>query len=136
VEHAFVVYADSACNDGLDQDFDGLTDLADPGCSSVLDASEGADCADGLDNDGDGLVDAAQDPGCADASDTSHEWTECSNGLDDDGNGNVDGTGCAAPSDADETAPPPTGGVRGCGLGPELLLLLGVLGALRGRRLR
>jgi probable HAF family extracellular repeat protein len=134
VEHAFVVYADSPCNDGLDQDFDSLTDLTDAGCSSVLDASEGADCADGLDNDGDGLIDAAQDPSCADASDASREWTECSNGLDDDGNGNADGTGCSAAADSDETAPPPS--ASGCGLGPELLLLLGALGAVRGRRSR
>jgi hypothetical protein len=57
------------CDDGRDNDGDGLTDRAqDPNCATGT--SEGAkqaqsECHDGRDNDGDGLVDAAQDPGCA-----------------------------------------------------------------------
>ena len=62
------------CNDGIDNDGDGLTDLADPGCENAQDNDEYNDpppttqCSDGVDNDGDGLVDLA-DPGCANAED-------------------------------------------------------------------
>ncbi|HEU4401344.1 MAG TPA: putative metal-binding motif-containing protein, partial [Candidatus Polarisedimenticolia bacterium] len=41
---------EGACLDGIDNDCDGLTDLADPGCQQ-------AEKCDGKDNDGDGLVD-------------------------------------------------------------------------------
>ena len=63
----------TACSDGLDNDGDGLIDLADAGCSDASDDDE-ADtvtttaCSDGIDNDGDGLVDL-NDPGCSDAED-------------------------------------------------------------------
>lgn len=67
--------APAACNDGIDNDGDGLSDLADPGCSSAQDNDEfneatppPAACNDGIDNDGDGLTDMA-DPGCSDAQD-------------------------------------------------------------------
>lgn len=54
--------ASVACNDGIDNDTDGLIDFpADPGCTSVTDTSEDnaalAQCSDGLDNDGDGKID-------------------------------------------------------------------------------
>jgi Divergent InlB B-repeat domain len=60
------------CEDGKDNDGDGLVDGRDPGCDA--DNSEApdnrpkpaSDCNDGRDNDGDGLVDTAQDPDCAD----------------------------------------------------------------------
>ena len=85
------------CFDGVDNDGDGLTDTADPGCHLFLDTdgdgfldrlevAVGSDpenpestpevapvpgaCADGLDNDLDGLVDTA-DPGCGPALDDS-----------------------------------------------------------------
>jgi hypothetical protein len=49
------------CNNGSDDDADGLTDYpADPGCESLEDPSEriaSAPCDDGLDNDGDRAVD-------------------------------------------------------------------------------
>lgn len=78
------------CNDGLDNDLDGLVDLDDPGCTpldtdgdgygDVEEKTYGSDpnsadsrpeddrvdaalCADGADNDGDGLIDQADD-GC------------------------------------------------------------------------
>lgn len=67
--------APAACNDGIDNDGDGLSDLADPGCSDAQDSDEfneatppPAACNDGIDNDGDGLTDLA-DPGCSDAQD-------------------------------------------------------------------
>jgi hypothetical protein len=62
----------AACNDGVDNDEDALTDALDPGCSDALDADEAdpelpAACNDDLDNDGDGLVDFPEDPECATA---------------------------------------------------------------------
>jgi streptogramin lyase len=60
------------CDDEVDNDGDGVVDLADPGCSGAADASEvgtGA-CDDGSDNDGDGRTDLA-DPDCKDPYDSS-----------------------------------------------------------------
>jgi hypothetical protein len=68
----------SACNDGVDNDNDGKTDLADDGCASPNDnderphdptctsptyPTEFAQCSDKIDNDADGLTDR-DDPGC------------------------------------------------------------------------
>jgi hypothetical protein len=67
----------SGCNDGLDNDGDGVADYpTDPGCSSPSDPDETDECpgpncpacSDGQDNDGDGLIDYPEDPGCAAAS--------------------------------------------------------------------
>ena len=66
----------TACSDGIDNDGDGLIDLADPGCTDAADNDEfnvvtpppTTACSDGIDNDGDGLIDLA-DPGCTDAAD-------------------------------------------------------------------
>jgi spore coat protein A len=57
------------CQDGIDNDGDGLTDFSgdDPGCSAATDVSEKAPtrvCDDGIDNDGDGLIDFPDDPDC------------------------------------------------------------------------
>jgi len=57
------------CDDGIDNDGDGLTDLSggDPGCDAAGDAGErgpALPCDDGIDNDGDGLIDHPADPGC------------------------------------------------------------------------
>lgn len=62
------------CNDMLDNDDDGLTDLADPGCANGLDANEQdppepPQCADGIDNDENGLIDWPDDGGCEAAGD-------------------------------------------------------------------
>jgi hypothetical protein len=69
------------CNDGVDNDGDGLTDAADPGCASPSSPREDPECDNGIDDDGDGLVDfdggrsanhgvalAQPDPGCTSAS--------------------------------------------------------------------
>ncbi len=70
------------CNDGIDNDGDGLIDYpADPGCSSATDDDETNSsgpgggsapiCHDFIDNDGDGLVDFPNDPGCDSYADSS-----------------------------------------------------------------
>ncbi len=47
-----------ACDDGLDNDGDGMTDLVDPVCAGLPERVwEQAACQDGLDNDGDGTLD-------------------------------------------------------------------------------
>ena len=60
------------CEDEIDNDGDGLIDLADPGCDNDNDNKETdpklKQCSDGIDNDGDGLIDLA-DPGCGNAND-------------------------------------------------------------------
>jgi hypothetical protein len=55
-----------ACNDGIDNDGDGATDMADPGCSGPSGTIENPQCSDGYDNDGDGLIDFGDDPNCGD----------------------------------------------------------------------
>lgn len=113
-----------ACNDGEDDDHDGLTDYpSDPGCVDRQDDDEGeppppAPCADGADNDGDRLVDYPADPGCADeedADETDPPPPACANGVDDDGDGHLDfpdDPGCESPRDRDETDACPSG--AGC----------------------
>lgn len=68
-----------ACSDGADNDFDTLTDLADPGCESEFDDDESDEppqqryqCNDGVDNDDpeDILIDMA-DPGCLSPTDNN-----------------------------------------------------------------
>jgi hypothetical protein len=72
----------SACANNVDDDCDGLVDLADPGCAGASDPSErgfGSACDDGLDNDNDSLIDfvvqgcgtVAGDPGCSSPADVS-----------------------------------------------------------------
>ncbi len=51
-------FGNATCEDGLDNDCDGLTDAADPDCDPVPEI-----CDDGVDNSGNGLVDCA-DPAC------------------------------------------------------------------------
>lgn len=73
-----------ACNNGIDDDCDGLTDLAggDPGCATATDTDErgpGNACDDGVDNDADGVRDyvlsgcgtVSGDPGCTSPTDVS-----------------------------------------------------------------
>ena len=73
------------CADELDNDLDGMTDLADMGCIDEFDSSEDSDldpdfvipvCADGDDNDGDGLIDYPEDPQC-DAAGDIYERETC-----------------------------------------------------------
>ncbi|MGR3310440.1 MAG: SBBP repeat-containing protein, partial [Candidatus Brocadiales bacterium] len=83
--------ASEACNDGVDNDCDGLVDLDDPDCDGFVPSPE--ICDDGVDNDGDGLVDCL-DPDCrvdADRDGTFALPSEvCNDGVDNDCDGLVD----------------------------------------------
>jgi hypothetical protein len=105
------------CSDGGDNDGDGLTDLADPGCADASDDDETDPlvplCSDGFDNDGDGMTDLA-DPGCSSAADDDEAILlepRCSDGVDNDGDSLTDlaDPGCSNAADDDETHvfPPP-----------------------------
>ncbi len=63
------------CRDGLDNDGDGLIDVADFGCSNPDDTREFPNprCSDGIDNDGDTLTDFPADPQCTSESDTRED---------------------------------------------------------------
>lgn len=128
---------ETACNNGLDDDFDGNVDLADPGCSDATDTDESnvpiAACGDGKDNDGDGLVDFPNDPGCsvaqqddeADDCPNGPACPACANGIDDDGDGQTDypaDTGCKFAGQRDEFGFDP----NACGGAVELMQLTGV----------
>ena len=100
------------CNDGVDNDGDGLTDMDDPDCTSETDNNESTQtvvtqCSDGVDNDGDGLTDMA-DPGCSSSLDDDESDitgnTQCSDGIDNDGDGAIDlyDSDCTGLSDDNE----------------------------------
>ena len=105
------------CDDGRDNDDDGLFDLADPDCGSPADPTERGGnpqtaCANGVDDDEDGVVDFPLDPGCHAAGDDDEAdrvaAPACSNGEDDDGDGATDypdDSGCQGRGDSDESAP-------------------------------
>ncbi len=130
----------NACSDGIDNDGDGLVDLADAGCDDGADTSERSNllvCDDGRDNDGDYGSDVGGDPGCI-APDGAREDPACSDGLDNDADGftDYDGGGFGLP-DPQCNGNPYVAKEKagGCGLGPELIGLLG-LARLRRRRTR
>jgi len=134
----------TACNNGIDDDLDGEIDHpTDTGCRYAEDISEAPECADGIDNDGDGLVDYADgESGCMTAA-SADEDPECDNGVDDDGDGLSDADGAGGAPDptckgiASGTLEKVSGGVgMACGLGPELLVVLPLLAALRRRARR
>lgn len=101
------------CEDGSDNDGDGLIDIADPGCAFSGGKSEFPDpaaCQDGADNDGDGLIDL-DDPGCqlpTDNDETNSVSAQCADGIDNDSDGLIDfpnDPGCAlslADSESDD----------------------------------
>jgi hypothetical protein len=137
------VGAAAACANGVDDDGDGLVDLADPGCADASDTSErrpDVACDDGIDNDGDYGVDRFGDPGCAGAG-SNKENPQCSNGIDDDNDGKIDFDGgglgpadphCTGPSDNRELP----NNIKHCGLGFELAFLVPLLRLLLLRRRR
>jgi len=84
------------CDDGLDNDGDGLSDFPDdPGCMAPADTLERASdlvCDDGLDQDGDLATDHPADLGCPDPA-GRREDPECEDGIDNDGDGRIDWDG-------------------------------------------
>src|SRR5262249_15304490 len=106
-----------ACNNGVDDDGDGLIDfIQDPGCSSPVDDDESNTpaCQDGVDNDNDGRTDYPFDPGCTGPTDVDETdpptELQCGNGVDDDGDGLIDypsDPGCDSAADGDESNPAP-----------------------------
>lgn len=110
---AWLVELGPGCGDGLDNDGDGLVDLADPGCDDAADISEkdaSLPCDDFQDDDGDGLVDFPADPGCDSPTDASESTPSlvCDDGIDNDGDGGADvagDPGCADVSDPSERDP-------------------------------
>jgi hypothetical protein len=92
----------SQCQDGIDNDGDGLTDFpADPGCSAPGDGDEtDPECSDGVDNDGDLDTDWPADLECdGPDDDTEGGLPACNDGVDNDGDGDVD-----YPADSDCTS--------------------------------
>jgi hypothetical protein len=107
------------CNDDVDNDQDGYTDMADPQCSTPSDPRERqldderiAICSNGIDDDDDGLIDAQEDPGCLGPGAASEEDSEtlpaCADGLDNDADGYIDypeDPGCDSLGTLDESSP-------------------------------
>jgi len=96
---------DFACDDGFDNDSDGLIDTQDPQCASPQGVSESPTCSDGVDNDRDGFVDFGADPGCQSVNDSSElSSIACDDGVDNDFDGAIDllDTGCESPTDNSE----------------------------------
>ncbi len=84
------------CADGVDNDGDGLIDLADPGCraNGNLESPDPdqPECSDNIDNDGDGAIDL-EDSGCDspdDPDERSNQVAQCRDGIDNDGDGSID----------------------------------------------
>lgn len=100
------------CIDNIDNDNDGVKDLADPDCDSATDTTESGSmgtstgtttpmqCADSVDNDNDGVTDLA-DPDCDSVSDNTESGTmgtstgtttptQCEDTLDNDTDGVID----------------------------------------------
>jgi len=104
---ASLLGGETPCNDGLDNDGDGLTDYpADLGCQRENDRDEWQDgeCFDGIDNDGDGAIDAA-DFGCRILfNGESMPKSFCEDGIDNDNDGNTDlaDSGCSDRQDHSE----------------------------------
>lgn len=105
----------AACEDGLDNDGDGLTDYpSDPGCISASDNSEreaaGAQCDNGVDDSDseDIIADYPADVGCAGPTDND-ERNQCNDATDNDGDGRTDYQGvapdskCSSAADNDES---------------------------------
>lgn len=127
------------CDDGADNDQDGLVDALDPGCVAA-DFSEREStlaCDDGADNDGDGDIDhqpsGGGDPACQSPT-SPREDARCDDDIDNDGDGQIDWDGGSLAAAADPQCankPWRNSEKPSCGLGVELALLLPALAALR-----
>jgi len=110
-----------ACDDGVDNDGDGLVDFPeDPGCANATADRENPQCNDGVDNDGDGKIDF--DGGAS---------------LDLDHDGHIDARfnpatpAVGAPDPQCTIASRNKEAAGGCGLGAELVFLLPLLARWR-----
>jgi hypothetical protein len=120
------------CNNGIDDDGDGLVDLADPACSRGRPAvptagasTESAACQDGVQNDGEGGIDF-------DGGQSIHG--ACSGGTCPAGVSDLDSDGVADPDSGCVDRPwRDTEQNQACGLGAELIGLGPLLWALRRR---
>jgi hypothetical protein len=129
IEGAQSIYGVSsipACENGLDDDGDGLADFPDdPGCNNATRIRENPECQDGVNNDADPRLDF-------DGGQSIHG--ACSGGSCPPGVSDTDGDGVANP-DPQCMAPHKNreSSSGGCGLGAEVALLLPALAALRRR---
>lgn len=76
-------FEETLCDDGEDDDYDGLTDCDDSDCREI---EVCLGCFDGLDNDGNDLADCS-DPTCASGEGCQRS---CDDGIDNDGDGRSD----------------------------------------------
>ncbi|MEN8184968.1 MAG: hypothetical protein ABFS46_20800 [Myxococcota bacterium] len=142
---AWLAVLPPACDDGLDNDGDGLADLSDPGCAGATDVSERMvfTCDNGIDDDGDGKrdfrADGSGDIGCKRP--TWREDPQCQDGVSNDGDGLIDFDGGLSAGAPQPTAPDPQcsssfdnreAPAPSCGIGFELVLVL--LGGMAWRR--
>ncbi len=135
---------------GIDADEDGVLDRDERDVATDPDnaGSIAGACSDGIDNDGDGLADAA-DPGCGMGSTPNIENPACNDGINNDGAIGTDfdggigvlGVGNGDPNGADpnctqawKASEVASGGGISCGVGPELALILPILGFMHRRR--
>jgi subtilisin-like proprotein convertase family protein len=104
VDYAIVIEAaEGTCDDGVDDDGDGLTDCEDPDCFGQPGCTTEAICDDFLDNDDDGDTDCA-DTDCFGQTGCTAE-SICDDGADNDNDGSTDcadsdcanAPGCVAP---------------------------------------
>ena len=83
---------ETICDDGIDNDNDGLVDCDDADCDGFPECvGPGFEfsCDNGIDDDFDGLTDC-DDPDCAWMPECMPGFEDCTNGIDDDGDGLVD----------------------------------------------
>ena len=101
------------CQDGDDNDEDGLVDEEDPDCWNdnqydPNDINEEPSCNDGEDNDSDGWIDYPADPGCATINSSDEGGfsyaSDCNDGIDDDGDHRIDALdpGCTSAFDSED----------------------------------
>lgn len=76
------------CNNGEDDDENGLIDCNDPACEASAECGVVEICSNGTDDDANGFIDC-EDPACV-GSPACPAAELCSNGIDDDGDGFVD----------------------------------------------
>jgi hypothetical protein len=80
------------CNNGIDDDCDGLIDAADTDCGACIPTAsneKGPRCRDGLDNDCNGLIDS-EEPSCGGGGGGGGDKEVCDDNIDNDGDGKTD----------------------------------------------